>query len=60
MKNREGKLIPAGDTEFARDATFGYRSSDLKEWVEEKSCGRVRKESVLSISLNELREGKVE
>ena len=60
VKNREGKLIPAGDTEFARDATFGYRSSDLKEWVEEKSCGRVRKESVLSISLNELREGKVD
>ncbi|MGE3270220.1 MAG: four-carbon acid sugar kinase family protein, partial [Chloroflexota bacterium] len=34
-------LVPAGDTEFARDAAFGYRSSFLPAWVQEKSQGRV-------------------
>ena len=27
---------PVGETEFARDASFGYRSSNLAEWVAEK------------------------
>ena len=48
-------LIPAGETEFARDATFGYRASNLREWVEEKTAGRVRAKNVVSISLSELR-----
>eukprot|EP00930_Biecheleria_cincta_P015805 TRINITY_DN13056_c0_g1_i1.p1 TRINITY_DN13056_c0_g1~~TRINITY_DN13056_c0_g1_i1.p1 ORF type:complete len:502 (-),score=89.35 TRINITY_DN13056_c0_g1_i1:43-1548(-) len=30
------KLTPAGETEFAKDRAFGYRSSDLAEWVKEK------------------------
>jgi uncharacterized protein YgbK (DUF1537 family) len=46
---------PAGETEFARDATFGYRSSDLRDWVEEKSCGRVLASDVASIGLAALR-----
>lgn len=25
------RLIPAGDTEFAKDAAFGYKSSNLRE-----------------------------
>lgn len=49
------KLIPAGNTEFARDKTFGYSSSDLKEYIEEKTNGAYRKEDVISISLKELR-----
>lgn len=24
-------LVPAGDTEFAKDASFGYKSSNLRE-----------------------------
>ena len=32
-------LTPAAQTEFARDASFGYRSSDLRNWVAEKSRG---------------------
>ena len=34
---QDGKLVPAGRTEFASDHSFGYRSSDLKAWVEEKT-----------------------
>ena len=32
---KEGdRLVPAAQTEFARDAAFGYTHSDLKQWVE--------------------------
>lgn len=50
-------LIPAAQTPFARDASFGYKHSDLKSWVEEKTRGRVRAQDVVSVSLNDLRIG---
>lgn len=50
-----GLLVPAAETEFARDAAFGYRASNLREWVEEKTGGRVRAAEVASISLRALR-----
>ncbi|GKV23274.1 hypothetical protein SLEP1_g33022 [Rubroshorea leprosula] len=50
-------LVPAGDTEFAKDAAFGYKSSNLKEWVEEKTAGRIQASSVASISIQLLRKG---
>jgi uncharacterized protein YgbK (DUF1537 family) len=50
-----GGRVPAGETEFARDATFGYRASNLREWVEEKTAGRVKAEEVVSVSLDDLR-----
>lgn len=49
--------VPVGETEFARDATFGYRSSDLREWVEEKSGGRIAAKEVVAITLDEIRAG---
>ncbi|XP_020586109.1 uncharacterized protein LOC110028552 [Phalaenopsis equestris] len=49
------RLVPAGKTEFAKDAAFGYKSSDLKEWIEEKTKGRVPASSVASISIDLLR-----
>ncbi len=48
-------LIPAAETPFARDAAFGYRSSDLRQWVEEKTDGRVRAAHVRAISIEQLR-----
>ncbi|KAI4351042.1 hypothetical protein L6164_005430 [Bauhinia variegata] len=50
-------LVPAGDTEFAKDAAFGYKSSNLREWVEEKTAGRIPAGSVVSISIQLLRKG---
>lgn len=50
-------LVPAGETAFARDATFGYKSSDLKEWVVEKSGGRIGRERVVSLGLEDIRVG---
>ncbi|KAL4036028.1 hypothetical protein IC575_004750 [Cucumis melo] len=51
------ELIPAGDTEFAKDATFGYKSSNLREWIEEKTAGRIQAGTVASISIQLLRKG---
>ena len=48
-------LVPAGETEFAKDKTFGYQSSDLTEYIEEKSKGCYKKEQVVTILLQELR-----
>jgi uncharacterized protein YgbK (DUF1537 family) len=52
---QEGRLVPAGETEFARDAAFGYRSSDLREWVAEKSGGQFKADQVETISLELIR-----
>jgi 3-hydroxyisobutyrate dehydrogenase len=51
------ELTPVADTEFARDATFGYRSSDLRAWVEEKTDGRIGADQVLVCDLATIRRG---
>lgn len=57
---REGKqLVPIGDTEFARDKTFGYASSDLCEWCEEKTGGAYPADKVLPIPLEDLRNFRI-
>lgn len=50
----QDNLVPAGMTEFAKDKTFGYKSSDLTEYVEEKTEGKYHKEDCITISLDEL------
>ncbi|MGE5553046.1 MAG: four-carbon acid sugar kinase family protein [Betaproteobacteria bacterium] len=50
-------LVPAGETEFAKDTAFGYRASRLPEWVEEKTGGQVKAEEVVSVSIEDLRLG---
>ncbi len=50
-------LIPVGETEFAKDAAFGYRASDLRVFVSEKSGGTIRPEDVRSVSLTDIRLG---
>lgn len=48
-------LIPAAETEFAQDPTFGYHHSFLPDYVEEKTEGAYPASGVLTISLSELR-----
>lgn len=48
-------LVPAAETEFSRDRTFGYAHSNLREWIEEKTRGRVSAASVASIAIATLR-----
>lgn len=51
------QLIPAADTPFAADHSFGYRASNLRAWVEEKTQGRIPAAEVTSITLDDLRRG---
>ncbi|MCC6792817.1 MAG: hypothetical protein IT336_14085 [Thermomicrobiales bacterium] len=51
------RYVPVGETEFARDATFGYRSSNLRDWVAEKTGGRISAAEVASLPLVEIRAG---
>lgn len=51
------QLVPAGKTQFAQDATFGYRSSSLRDFVLEKAPGRGRAERIVSVSIEDLRIG---
>lgn len=53
----DGVPVPVASTEFARDASFGYTSSNLRDFVAEKSSGRVRAEDVLSVTLEDIRIG---
>lgn len=54
---QDGKdLIPASETPFAQDAVFGYKNSDLKLWVEEKTQGKVAAASVISLSIEDIRQ----
>ncbi|QAY73440.1 hypothetical protein ET445_08925 [Agromyces protaetiae] len=46
---------PVGETDYARDATFGFRSSNLRDWVEERTGGAVRAADVAAIPLVALR-----
>ena len=48
-------LTPVSETEFARDATFGYRHSDLAGYVEEKSAGRFTAADVIVLDLSTVR-----
>lgn len=49
------ELVPANETEFAQDKTFGYTAGTLPEYVEEKTKGAFRKEDVVCISLEDIR-----
>ena len=51
----EEYLVPAGETEFAKDRTFGYSKSHLGEWVEEKTNGEFKAVNTTYISLESLR-----
>ena len=44
-------------TEFAQDATFGYSSSNLRDFVAEKSGGTITADQVHSITLDDIRLG---
>lgn len=50
-------LVPVSATPFAKDLVFGYKQSDLKLWVEEKTKGTIKAPEVISISLEDIRTG---
>lgn len=52
-----GGLTPVAETEFAKDATFGFANSEMAKYVEEKSQGRFAADSVIVLDLNIIRAG---
>lgn len=54
------KLQPVADTPFAADKVFGYKNSNLKAWVEEKSKGAIKASQVVSVTLDDIRVGGVD
>lgn len=50
-------LVPVGDTPSAADKGFGFKSSNLKQWIAEKYEWQ-HVPDVISISVEELREGE--
>ena len=48
------ELVPANETEFAKDKTFGYTAATMPEYVEEKTKGEYKKEDVTCISLEDI------
>ncbi|CAN7170770.1 hypothetical protein LJR078_000331 [Arthrobacter sp. LjRoot78] len=52
-----GTLTPVAETEFAKDASFGFANSEMAKYVEEKSKGRFAADSVIVLDLNIIRAG---
>ncbi|GAA5196791.1 four-carbon acid sugar kinase family protein [Arthrobacter gyeryongensis] len=52
-----GKLTPVAETEFAKDASFGFANSELAKYVEEKSQGRFPASDVIVLDLDIIRAG---
>ncbi|MGX1162699.1 uncharacterized protein YgbK (DUF1537 family) [Arthrobacter sp. SLBN-100] len=52
-----GTLTPVSETEFAKDATFGFATSVMADYVQEKSRGRFAASGVIVLDLNIIRAG---
>ena len=53
---KEGNdFIPANETPFAKDNTFGYKNSNLLDWIVEKYEGNIDRSAIESLSLELLR-----
>jgi len=58
---RDGEsYVPVGLTDYAQDASFGFRSSNLRQYVEEKTHASIPADDVQSLSLEDIRIGGVE
>lgn len=51
----QDRLVPAAKTPFAKDAAFGYNSSNLRQWVIEKSREQMPAEKIESLPIEMLR-----
>jgi len=57
MRDAEGSLVPVSETEFAKDASFGFSTSVMADYIAEKSQGRFPADSVVVLDLNIIRAG---
>ena len=52
---RDGLAEPLGETEYSRDPVFGYRSSSVLEWADERSDGCFPASNGVRLDLDALR-----
>ncbi|WBM79302.1 hypothetical protein KIV56_12810 [Cryobacterium breve] len=53
-------FVPVGLTNYAQDATFGFASSNLRDYVQERTNASITSEDVVSLSLEDIRIGGAE
>lgn len=56
----DSELIPANETEFAKDKTFGYTAATLPDYVEEKTKGAYKASDVTCISLEDIHNADID
>lgn len=54
------ELVPANETEFAKDKTFGYTADTMPRYVEEKTGGAYKAADVTCISLADIHEMNID
>jgi uncharacterized protein YgbK (DUF1537 family) len=54
------EAIPVGKTEFARDPAFAFASSYLPDYIIEKSGGKIARDIIFSVAVEELRSVEVD
>ncbi|MEL6555214.1 MAG: four-carbon acid sugar kinase family protein [Cyanobacteria bacterium J06621_11] len=52
--------IPTHDTEFAQDSVFGYSTSYIPDYVEEKTKGKILSNQVERFTIQDVRNGSLE
>ena len=50
------QMVPAAETIYAKDHVFGYQSSNLVDWIIEKTKGKVKPSDIGSIDIPTLRQ----
>lgn len=48
------ELIPANETEFAKDKTFGYAAASMPEYIQEKTKDKFKAKDVICVSLEDI------
>jgi len=46
--------IPVHKTDFGRDKIFGFSTSDLAKWIEEKSLGKIQAKNIFHLEIKQL------
>ncbi len=46
--------IPVHETDFGRDKLFGFSTSNLAQWIEEKSFGKIELKNILHLDIKQL------
>ena len=54
------ELVPANETEFAKDKTFGYTAANMNDYIEEKTKGKFKADSVVGISLEDIHDVNID